>query len=248
LSAALIFVFSDQPGPYVNALSYLYDKRDVSIFKFVFVTGASTEPPKTDLVESIIKAVEDLSQGIYCGNSVDIDPLSQASYASIASTLRNSRPLTRVIPLDELSTFLSGQIDGNIRSNDVIVDVTGLPKVLMAHVMLICHVGGHAVHTFELRNQANRRRPELSLYFSLPLGGYGYPSLSRDVAVQQSVRKLVHIRRMMWTTTLVSVVAFACFAVLLMVDSRNILLAVIGLAANIVGILGSIVQAMATRK
>jgi hypothetical protein len=117
----------------------------------------------------------------------------------------------------------------------------------MAHVMLICLTGGYQVHTFELRHKVDRSYPERSLYYALPTGGFDYPPLTRDPAVQSSVRQLIPLRRVMWATAAVSAVGVICFTTLLLVDSNNTAFAVIGLAANVLGIAGDARQALTTR-
>lgn len=246
MNSALIFICSDQIGPYLNALSYLSDKRGVSKFTFVFITGAMMEGPQTIFTETIISTLERLADGVYFDHPVTVDAQTRARYASLACNLRASPNLTEVVSLEELTSFLTERAR-KMNSSQLLIDVTGLPKILTAHVMLICLVGGYQVHAFELRHKVNRNHPELSLYFSLSPGDFDYPPLTRDPAVQASVHQLVHVRRVMWTTALVSTIGVICFAALLLIDSTNTTLAVIGLTANVIGISSGVLQALTTR-
>jgi hypothetical protein len=74
VNAALVFVCSEQVGPYVNALSYLRDKRNVTEFTFVFITGAAIEGPRTAYVKEIIEALQNLAGGEYLGRPVATKP------------------------------------------------------------------------------------------------------------------------------------------------------------------------------
>jgi hypothetical protein len=247
VNAALVFVCSDQVGPYINALSYLADKLDVRDFLFVFTTGAMMEGPRTAFVDTIIDALGELAQGRYLGRAVSVDSAARAAYSKLSATLTAKTDLVRSISLEELGGFL-GQQAGRTSRGRLFVDVTGLPKILMAHVMLICVSAGYSAYAFELRHAVNRSHPEKSLYHALPFGAFEYPSLTRDPAVQSSVRKLIPIRRIVWATVLLSSVGVTCFAALLLVSPSNQVLAVIGLAANIIGIAGGGLQALAMRR
>ncbi|WP_460845124.1 hypothetical protein [Phytohabitans suffuscus] len=227
-------------------MSYLRDKRSVTSFTFVFVTGAMMEGPQTAYVETIITTLEDLANGTYLKRAADIDPRSRVHYKALAADVRGSPKLTETVFLEGLGEFLARRT-AETNGGQPVIDVTGLPKILTAHVMLICLVGGYQVHAFELRNKVNHARPELSLYFALPAGGFDYPALTRDPAVLTSIRQLVHVRRVMWTTAALSTIGVICFASLLLVDTNNPVLAAVGLTANVIGIAGGVLQALTTR-
>ncbi|GII76662.1 hypothetical protein Sru01_16440 [Sphaerisporangium rufum] len=246
MSAALIFVCSNDVGPYLNALAYLSDKHNISDFKFVFVTGAMIEGPQTSFVETIVLALEDLASGTYEKRCVEIDARTAGQYATLAANLKSNSRSTEVVSLDELPDLLAKQVAETGRAK-LFVDVTGLPKILMARVLLVCLVGGFHVYAFELRHRVDREFPERSLYFAMPPGAFDYPPLARDLAVHNSVRQLINVRRVLWITAMVSLVGVVCFATLLLIDSSNTVLAVVGLAANIIGIASGALQALATR-
>ncbi|SCE91770.1 hypothetical protein GA0070618_1897 [Micromonospora echinospora] len=246
MSAALVFICSDHVGPYVNAVSYLRDKRGVASFTFIFITGALVEGPRTDFVESITAAFESLGEGRYLGRPAHVDEKSQARYRETAEFL-DCRSSVKVVPLEDLAGYISREAK-SVKLGQLAIDVTGLPKVLAAHVMLICLAVGRQVHTFELRQRTNPKAPELSLYHALSAGDFDYPSLARDPAVLASVRQLVHVKRATWAIVVVSLIGMASLAVLIAVDAKNPALAIVGLAANVIGIAGGTLQAITIYK
>jgi hypothetical protein len=246
VKSATIFVCSDDVGPYVNVVSYLKDKRSISRFTFVFLTGAMTESPQTAFVDAIVEALEKLGEGKYKGREVDVPQDERTRYMNLAQDLRSCPDLVISITMEQLPGYLAGQ-QSMAKPDRPVIDVTGLPKILMAHVLLICIAHGHSVHAFELRNRINRSRPELSLYNFLPAGGFDYPPLNRDPTVLNSFGKLVPARRIMWSTVVVTGVGLTCFAILLLVDPTNLWLVEVGLAANVLGISGAILQGLSMR-
>ncbi|MES9538123.1 hypothetical protein [Actinomadura sp. NPDC000600] len=246
MNTALIFVCSSAVDAYLNALCYLSDKRSVTQFSFVFITGAMTEGPSTDFVDDIIFSLERLAEGKYRNRDIEIRQKVKDRYLEIAMTLRSSSNLIELVSLEELDEFLADRAQ-RASPRQVFIDVTGLPKILTAHVMLISLVSGYQVYAFELRHKVDQAYPERSLYWAMPQGGFDYPPLTRDPAVQSSFRQLIHVRRIVWTIAATSLVGFACFVVLLLVDSTNATLAIIGLAANVIGIASGIFQALMTK-
>lgn len=244
--SALIFVCSDQPEPYLNVLTYLADKRGTSQFTFVFITGAMMEGPQTSFVDTLISNIDELANGRYRGRQITTSEEVRKKYAMLASNLRSNPNLTKVIALEELADLISSQISKN-RQRLPIIDVTGLPKILAAHVMLICLAEGHPVHAFELRDRVDRRRPELSLYFSLPSGAFDYSQLTRDPAVQASLRRLIPLRKIMWAITAALAIGMGCFTTLIFLKPDNIIFSLIGIAANLIGIIGGVSQIISMR-
>lgn len=249
MNTALIFTFSNNVDIYINSILHLGDKYAVSKFSFIFVTGATIEGPSTDFADKIVSGLEDLSAGIYKNSSIEIDDRIKSRCAATVDNLKASQSnqeLAQPVPLEELEKFLERQ-SKQARPGRLFIDVTGLPKVLMSHVMLIGIAGGHETYAFELHKQPDRAHPEKSLYFFIPPGGFSYYPLRQSPAVQSVFRKLIHVRRILRTTTATLIVGIICFSILTFIDSQNPILATIGLVSNLIGIVSGIYQMRSPR-
>lgn len=242
MNTALVFVCTPNADSYINALMHLRDKHDVASFEFVIVTGGPTEGPSAGFVEEqLVPRLTDLGKGIYAGKRGVIEKRTCPKYGDLAATLRRGSLNPTITELDGLPGLLKRKAR-EVRPHRLFIDITGLPKVLAAQVMLISLANSRPVHTFELRHTLDREHPENSLYFSLPSGGFEYRSLSDDRAVKSNFAKLVRIERFGWALAATLLIALACFLILLLATPNNPMVAGIGLAASLFSISAGIWQ------
>ncbi|MGP4109728.1 hypothetical protein ACTWP5_02270 [Streptomyces sp. 4N509B] len=248
MSWALVFVYSNDVGPYINVLSYLEDKRSVSNFKFVFLTGVVNESPRTNFVDSILLELDNLANGTYKGRELALSHDVREKYASIARHLRRNDSLAVPITMEQLGDFLK-KYEAESKPIPLLVDVTGLPKTQMAHVLLVCLSHRSTVtNTFELLARPNRARPELSLYHALGQNDFWYASLTRDLTVHNSVRQLVPVRRVVLVAGVVAAITLVGFFINLLTDPESIWLSVLGITSSLFGILSTALQFMPARR
>jgi len=243
MNSALIFVCTDNVDPYLNALSYLYDRCGVTRFTFVFLSEVATEAPATKFVDDIIATLSSLADGEYGKHPVDVDERSKELYSLLAANLKSNPSLHTAIPLKELPTFLSKQTV-EAKPDKLFIDITGLTKDVMAQVFSITIFLGYDAYAFVLNERPNKKKPELSLYFHLRPSDFHYHALSQEPTVQRIRRRLIPLPRIIWTAGIISAVSTICFLTLLLVDPSNIVLAITGLAANVIGIASGAIQAL----
>jgi len=253
VNSALVFVCTPTLGPYLNALSYLDDKRSVTRFTLVAMTGEGIEAP-AGLDQRIVGALEGLAEGKFESREndrtverlIDIQRADRERYARIANSLRKHSPTVRNEHVDTLAAFIAEHMSTNAQ-NEVVIDVTGLTKVQTARIILICLDRGNKVHTFDLDQRASKDHPERSLYHLLEPGSYRYECLTRDQAVQTSLKKFVSRSTITWSTAAVIGVAIACLGALQFVQPTNPTLSAISLVANVLGIAGVLWQGTTRR-
>ncbi len=249
---AVISVCSSNLGPYVNAISYLFDRRGIRSFVFLFITDVSAEAPSNSLALEILSAFDNLgSTGCFWDSTVDppaeLNDNEARLFLEVADCLEASAESPVTVSIDQLTTALDHWKAESL-TTELVLDITGLPKVVAAQVTAICVTSGHAVSMFDLRTDPKGKPPVDLLYGRLSEGDSDYTRLNREPAVQSSLRRLVSIRRALMITGLAMIGGLAALAIVLVVDRENITFVALAVSANLVGIAGTTYQLVVSRR
>jgi hypothetical protein len=210
------------------------------------LTGAAVEARSSSVSSEIVKALDDLiATGSYWeprrGPAAALDDTTRELFSSIAAEIKKSASNPVRIPIDDLSRALHTREPFASNSN-ILLDITGLPKILAAQVTSICVAENHHVGLFNLRVDPDEMKPHQLIYGLLEPGDFEYVPLNREPAVQATVAKFVPVQSVKIATLIVLAIGLVSLGVLTVIAPDNLVLSLVALTANVLGILGAVAQ------
>ena len=236
-----LFLFSDRPDGYINAIAHTFDHKQVEAVKLVYVKGAKTG--LSDQEASI--AYNRIWTRLI--NLAD-EPFDSDIYKRINERLLNRHlvPLKYTTLKDDLSQLIK-QHGG---TKNCIIDLTGASKVPSIDVFSVClALGIKSVHIFELADRPDPKKPNDSLYHSLDETGYSYTCLTDTEPVIASQSSLLRKTPLLWAVGLMALIVMIISLILLATTGPNSpILQTINIAAAVVGLTTPILALIQERK
>jgi hypothetical protein len=222
-----LFLFSDNPDAYVNAITYAYDVMDVQAVKFIYIGGTKIGAKGTTQASSEFNNVWHRLQDL-------------SVVADIYKQMDNRLLDRQLIPVDYavLKSDLERLIKLSGGAPNCIIDLTGMPKGASIDVFTVCFaLGIKSIYTFELKKRFDPKMPDQSLYHSLTDDSYSYTCLTSTPAVQASQASLLRKSHLLWYVGgLALIVMLASLYILVSIGPNSSFVQYLNLAAAVVGL------------
>lgn len=231
---AVICVASPTVGTYINAVAGAYANEQCERFLLLAVTSPSIGYTKAELeafVRLLRGTLEDLSNGAYEGHVISYPSTRSVVYGPLARRINDHR-VCRASEFSEIIGRLAAENNENL-----VIDISGLPKVEAIEVVYACIVLGIPVFAFELHQKLHRNDPERDLYHALSVGQYSYPCITERASVRALRERLVSrgtVQKGILGT--LGVLAASLVAVSVLIGPDNWFILGIGLASSAVGL------------
>lgn len=245
-----LFVTSERPDPYINAIAYCVEHRKVDTIRLITISGHGYPDERSKaLALSVLSNIRSQLVALGEGRYLEFDPGSdpeavdafhnadaRAFYGNLLTRIeRDCRVSTQVISHSELDAELL-ELGKDAKSY---FDVTALRKSLLVDVTaLLISRGVRGVHTFELLRA--QRYDITDLYHDLRFEqDYVYRELTDSAPVSQAIARMERPTiRLRWMLTLLSAVSLLSLVVGWRIggDGIWIALSAIGSVASVVGV------------
>lgn len=205
----IIFLFSDNRDPYVNAITHAVKSEDIRVRKIRFihvqeaVTDLTNNRAKT-IFQDVFRQMTSLSQGKYITFARYGQDGKQLSEESTSTLTINSRiglyteayDLIREytlshVPRSDLKKDLKKLIKAEGGNQQCLVDITAAIKSPAIEVFAVClSLGMSRIYSFELVDRFDPKAPEKSLYHALPNDKFFYTLITDIPLVKESISSL----------------------------------------------------------
>jgi hypothetical protein len=250
VTKAIICICSPRPDSLANAITYLVDSHDSLALKLILVSDNYASAPGITFIGTVIEFLDNLGAGDYQGRPVTVSPAVALLYQRAASALRHARHDAERVYASDFPTLLQNAAKG-LPAAQVIIDVTSLPKPLAADITVTCAFRGFRVHSFELTEAVDRRRPEAYMYHAISANSFRYPCLTDPAVVESGMREFIPKKALKISLLIVCLVSVACFALLIAFglhsSTSDELILWTGLVASVLGIATGTLQLASAR-
>lgn len=212
----IVFVSSQNPFPYINALTTAVKEFDSNTFVLVKITGFPSERPLNllDFANNKIKNnLNELAEEINLkyfdknGNNISNSQKKFDGYKLLLEHFGNRLKFEQV-RYKLLKWDIKEILQKYSQEGEVIVDITGADKRAAIDIFMACtSIGIEKVGLFELRREIDRTKDkQFTMYHNLNDEDYEYPFMIQDVAFIESVQFLIAKRNRVYLLIVIGII------------------------------------------
>lgn len=212
----VVFVSSQNPFPYINALTTAVKEFDSNTFVLVKITGFPSERPlnlldfaNNQIKNNLIEFANEKNLKFFDNKGIEITNSTKSfdGYKLLLEHFGNRLKFEQ-IRYKLLKWDIKEILQKYSNEGEVIVDITGADKRAAIDIFMACTAMGiEKVGLFELRRAIDRSKDkQYTMYHNLNDEDYEYPFMLQDVAFIESVQFLIAKRNRVYLWIVIGII------------------------------------------